>query len=100
MKSGKRQKQLSRALVNLVLLLLVIVWTIPTMGIFISSFRVRQDIATSGWWKVFPHREWRPVREIDLTQLGLDPNGVMQIEGATGTFEEFRKGIETPDGGS
>jgi alpha-glucoside transport system permease protein len=98
MKSGKRQKQLSRALVNLVLLLLVIVWTIPTMGIFISSFRVRQDIATSGWWKVFPHREWRPVREIDLTQLGLDPNGVMQIEGATGTFEAFRKGIETPDG--
>ena len=98
MKSGKRQKQLSRTLVNLVLLLLVIVWTIPTMGIFISSFRVRQDIATSGWWKVFPHREWRPVREIDLTQLGLDPNGVMQIEGATGTFEEFRKGIQTPDG--
>jgi hypothetical protein len=30
MKSGKRQKQLSRALVNLVLLLLVVVWTIPT----------------------------------------------------------------------
>ena len=68
------------------------------MGIFISSFRDRDDIATSGWWKVFPHREWRPVREIDLTQLGLDPNGVMQIEGATGTFEEFREGIETPDG--
>jgi alpha-glucoside transport system permease protein len=98
MKSGKRQKQLSRALVNLVLLLLVIIWTIPTMGIFISSFRVRQDIATSGWWKVFPHREWRQVRDIDITQLGLDPNGVMQIEGATGTFEEFRAGIETPDG--
>ena len=98
MKSGKGQKQLNRALVNLVLLLLVITWTIPTMGIFISSFRDRQDIATSGWWKVFPHREWQPVREIDLTQLGLDPNGVMQIEGATGTFEEFRKGIETPDG--
>jgi alpha-glucoside transport system permease protein len=98
MKSGKRHKQLSRALVNLVLLLLVIVWTIPTMGIFISSFRDRQDIATSGWWKVFPHREWRRVREIDLTQLGLDPNSVMQIEGAKGTFEEFRKGIETPDG--
>lgn len=98
MKSGKRQKNLSRALVNLVLLLLVIAWTIPTMGIFISSFRDRQDIATSGWWNVFPHREWRRVRQIDLTQLSLDPNGVMQIEGASGTFEEFRKGIETPDG--
>lgn len=98
MKSGKRQKQVSRAVVNLTLLLLVLIWTMPTMGIFISSFRDRQDIATSGWWKVFPHREWQPVREVDLTQLGLDPNGVMEIEGASGTFEEFRKGIETPDG--
>lgn len=98
MTSGKRQKQLGRGLVNAVLLLLVVIWTIPTMGIFISSFRDREDIATSGWWNVFPHRDWRPVRQIDITQLGLDPNGVMQIEGATGTFEEFRKGIETPDG--
>jgi len=98
MKSGKRQKQLGRLLVNGTLLFLVVLWTIPTMGIFISSFRNRDDIATSGWWKVLPHRDWRPVRQIDLTQLGLDPNGVMQIEGVTGTFEEFRAGVETPDG--
>ena len=51
MKSGKRQKQLGRLLVNGTLLLLVVLWTIPTMGIFISSFRNRDDIATSGWWK-------------------------------------------------
>ena len=30
--------------------------------------------------------------------LGVDPNQVMEIEGVTGTFEEFRAGIETPDG--
>jgi len=30
--------------------------------------------------------------------LGLDPNGVMQIEGVSGTFEEFRNGVETPSG--
>jgi alpha-glucoside transport system permease protein len=28
----------------------------------------------------------------------LDPNQVMEIEGVSGTFEEFRAGIETPDG--
>jgi alpha-glucoside transport system permease protein len=98
MKSGKRQQQLSRLLVNGTLLLLVIMWTVPTMGIFISSFRNRDDIATSGWWNVVPHREWQPVREIDLEALGVDPNQVMTIEGVTGTFEEFRAGIETPDG--
>jgi alpha-glucoside transport system permease protein len=28
----------------------------------------------------------------------LDPNQVMEIEGVSGTFEQFRAGIETPDG--
>ncbi|MCX6072061.1 MAG: ABC transporter permease subunit [Chloroflexi bacterium] len=98
MKSGKGQKRLGRLLVNGTLLLLVVLWTIPTMGIFISSWRDRDDIATSGWWSVFPHRDWQPVREIDAKALGVDPNQVMEIEGVTGTFEEFRAGIETPDG--
>jgi alpha-glucoside transport system permease protein len=96
--SGKRQKRLSRLLVNGTLLGLVLLWTIPTMGIFVSSFRNRDDIATSGWWNVLPHREWRPVREIDVKALGLDPNQPMEIEGVKGTFDEFRAGIETPDG--
>ncbi len=98
MKSGKGQKRLSRLLVNVTLLFLVLLWTIPTMGIFVSSWRDRDDIATSGWWNVLPHRDWRMVREVDPIALGVDPNQVMQIEGVTGTFEEFRAGVETPDG--
>jgi alpha-glucoside transport system permease protein len=98
MKSGSAQRLLGRLLVNGSLLLLVILWTIPTMGIFISSWRNRDDIATSGWWKVFPHREWRPAKVVDVKELGVDPNQVMEIEGVKGTFEEFRAGIETPDG--
>jgi alpha-glucoside transport system permease protein len=97
-KSGKRQRRLGRLLVNGTLLFMVVLWTIPTMGIFISSWRNRDDIATSGWWKVLPHRVWRPVREIDPKTLGVDPNTIMEIEGVRGTFEEFRAGIETPDG--
>src|SRR3990172_6597855 len=98
MDSAKRQKRLSSLLVNTTLLLLTLLWTIPTMGIFVSSFRNRNDIATSGWWNVLPHREWQPVREINPSEAGLDPNGVMEIEGVTGTFEEFRLGIASPDG--
>jgi len=98
MESGKRQKLFGSLFVNLTLLLLVLIWTIPTMGIFVSSFRNRGDIATSGWWKIFPYRDWQPVKEIDIQTLGLDPNGVMQIEGVTGTFEDFRAGVETPNG--
>jgi alpha-glucoside transport system permease protein len=98
MESGKRQKLLGSLFVNGTLLLLVVMWTIPTLGIFVSSFRNRDDIATSGWWNVLPHREWQPVSEVDPKELGVDPNETMEIEGATGTFDDFREGIETPDG--
>lgn len=98
MESGKRKKLLGSLFVNLSLLLLVIIWTIPTLGIFVSSFRNRGDIATSGWWNVLPHREWRAVREIIPLEAGLDPNGVMEIEGVRGTFEEFRAGVQSPEG--
>lgn len=98
MNSGKRQKKIGKLIVDVTLLLLVLIWTIPTLGIFVSSFRNRDKIATTGWWRVFPYRDWQQVREIDVSQSGLDPNGIMVIEDATGTFEEFRAGVETPDG--
>jgi alpha-glucoside transport system permease protein len=98
MESGKKQKLLGGLFVNGILLLLIVLWTIPTLGIFVSSFRNRDDIAASGWWNVLPHREWQPVREIVPSEAGLDPNTVMQIEGVSGTFDDFRAGIETPDG--
>jgi alpha-glucoside transport system permease protein len=98
MESGKRQKLFGSLFVNLTLLLLVLIWTVPTMGIFVSSFRNRDDIATSGWWKIFPYRDWQPTKEIDPKEAGLNPDGVMEIEGVSGTFEEFRAGVETPNG--
>jgi alpha-glucoside transport system permease protein len=48
----KQKKLMSRILVNGVLLILVVVWTIPTLGLLISSFRPPDDVNTSGWWTV------------------------------------------------
>ncbi|MCB8991207.1 MAG: carbohydrate ABC transporter permease [Ardenticatenaceae bacterium] len=98
MKSATTQRRLGSLFINGTLFLLVFLWTVPTLGIFVSSFRNRDDIASSGWWNILPHREWQPTSEIDPKAEGLDPNSVMEIAGATGTFEEFRDGIETPDG--
>lgn len=95
MKSAKTKNSL---VVNLVLLALVFVWTIPTLGIFVSSFRNRDDIASSAWWKVLPHRDWQPVAELDPKAEGFDPDTTMTIEGVSGTFDEFREGVQTPDG--
>ncbi len=94
----KQQKTLGCLVVNGFLLLIVLIWTVPTLGIFVSSFRNRFDIQTSGWWTVFPHREWETVATIDPNELGLDPQGVMEVEGVVGTFEEMRQGIASPTG--
>lgn len=98
MDGGKKQKRFGNLIVNGTLLLLVVLWTIPTLGIFVSSFRARDDIAVSGWWNIFPHREWQPIKEVNISELGLDPDSVMTIEGVSGTFEEFRQGVETANG--
>jgi alpha-glucoside transport system permease protein len=37
-----------------ILWLLVIVWSIPTLGLFINSFRSRDAQRATGWWKVTP----------------------------------------------
>ena len=32
---------------------IAVVWTIPTFGLFVSSFRPQKDINTTGWWTFF-----------------------------------------------
>lgn len=96
-RSGAPTKLSTQIFVNGTLLLIVIIWIIPIVGLLISSFRDRFAIQTSGWWTVFPHREYRMVEEFPVPE-GLNRDGVMEIRGATGTFEEFRKGILNPDG--
>jgi alpha-glucoside transport system permease protein len=91
------QTRTQALVVNGALLLLVIIWSIPTIGLFVSSFRDRFDIQVSGWWTVFPHREWQTVTTLDPKELGLDPQGEMTVEGVTGTFEELREGIQSGD---
>jgi alpha-glucoside transport system permease protein len=48
----RRQKLISDLLVNGALLLLCILWTVPTFGLLVSSFRPRDEVSSSGWWTV------------------------------------------------
>jgi alpha-glucoside transport system permease protein len=38
---------------NLSIIVLCVLWIIPTLGVFITSFRSREAVRTTGWWTVF-----------------------------------------------
>ncbi|WP_049571629.1 carbohydrate ABC transporter permease [Streptomyces sp. SBT349] len=38
--------------VRVILVVLAVVWLLPTAGLFASSFRDSRDIASTGWWEV------------------------------------------------
>ena len=47
----------NRGSVHLALVVISVVWLVPTFGLLVTSFRTRSDILSSGWWNAFI--EWR-----------------------------------------
>lgn len=47
------KRTLARIPLHIVVILIALVWFIPSFGLLISSFRPAQDIASSGWWEAF-----------------------------------------------
>ena len=57
--AAKEEKENKSVAVTVVLLLICIIWTLPTMGLLVTSFRHRDVVSKTGWWTV--------VREPNLT---------------------------------
>ena len=57
-------KFMARAPVHFAVVALAFLWTLPTLGLLISSFRPPDDLISSGWWTVFLH-------PLEFTQLTL-----------------------------
>jgi alpha-glucoside transport system permease protein len=55
---GRAKRRLTSRWATLAALVIAIMWTIPTFGLFISSFRPRELIQTTGWWTVFENWGW------------------------------------------
>lgn len=95
--SAKQQKLIGDIIVNGALLLLVLVWTIPTFGLLVSSFRSRSDILSSGWWTIFPHQDYTTVETVEPPR-DVPRDQPIEIAGVSATFDEFREGVTAPDG--
>jgi alpha-glucoside transport system permease protein len=52
---GRVRKRLNSRTATVVSIVIAVVWTLPTFGLFISSFRPEDQIKTTGWWTFFSH---------------------------------------------
>jgi alpha-glucoside transport system permease protein len=55
---GRLRRAFLRTPVHVVLIAMAVLWLIPTVGLAITSFRPRPDIASSGWWTAITHWHW------------------------------------------
>lgn len=62
-------------ILNLSVLILVIMWTIPTAGLFISSLRDKDQLAVSGWWTSLSNSQQ------NLMTRSMEPDKQVEING-------------------
>ena len=46
------KSRMPKIVINIVVLLSMLLWIVPTMGLLITSFRPASDVVYSGWWTV------------------------------------------------
>lgn len=80
--------------VHLSVLLLVVLWTLPTAGLFISSFRDKDQLAISGWWTALAGSTQNLQARTGTSDDQVERDGVFILEGnvfgeGSGTVSAF-----------
>ncbi|MDB1125549.1 carbohydrate ABC transporter permease [Vibrio algarum] len=71
-------------LVHLSVLIIVVLWTLPTAGLLISSFRDKDQLAVSGWWTALSASEQNLIGRTDDPDTQVLENGVYVLKGSIG----------------
>ena len=68
-------KRLTSPWASLAAIVIAVLWTIPTVGLLISSFRPEEEVKTTGWWTVF----WNPGFTLDNYDAVLSSEGGVNL---------------------
>ncbi|QCR18186.1 carbohydrate ABC transporter permease [Agrococcus sp. SGAir0287] len=52
-RASRVKRRLTSPIATVVALVIAVLWTIPTFGLLVSSFRPAELIETTGWWTIF-----------------------------------------------
>ena len=77
---------ISSILSQLLLLFFVIIWIIPTFGLFISSLRDKDLLSISGWWTSLTTTEINEIYRMPGMNAQIEEGGYFKIKG--NLFEE------------
>ncbi len=77
--AGAAKKKLSSPIASFFAVVIAVIWTIPTFGLAISSFRPELAIKRTGWWTFFSD----PVLTLDNYKTALSNDGAA---GGLGSF--------------
>jgi alpha-glucoside transport system permease protein len=86
----KASTRFSKFLVNGLLLLICLVWTLPVVGLLVSSFRPGDDVSSTPWWKVdlssLTLKNYQQVLGGKEFKDPTQPGGVAKGEDMSGAF--------------
>jgi alpha-glucoside transport system permease protein len=73
--AAEAHQRLTSPWASLAAIVIAVLWTIPTVGLLISSFRPEEEVKTTGWWTVL----WNPGFTLDNYDAVLSSEGGVNL---------------------
>ena len=91
MNALKLKRKAPQTVINVVVLVAMLLWILPTLGLLVTSFRPASDVAYSGWWTAL-------TSPLKFTQYTIE--NYQSVLSSGGMFTAFRNSFVITIGGT